>query len=50
LKGGQERVAYYAPGAETESPLAVDPRTGDVLYVSEVYEDSSIELFTIAKQ
>jgi hypothetical protein len=50
LKGGPSRIAYYAPGAEGETPFAVDPRTGDVIYVSNVAGDSHIDLLTVARQ
>jgi Tol biopolymer transport system component len=50
LKGGPSRIAYYAPGAEEETPFAVDPRTGDVVYVSNVAADSHIDLLTVARQ
>ena len=50
LKGGSARLAFYAPAAEPETPLAVDPLTGDVIYVSAVAADSHIELLTIARQ
>jgi Tol biopolymer transport system component/DNA-binding winged helix-turn-helix (wHTH) protein len=50
VKGGPTRVALYAPEAASETPLAVDRRTGDVIYVSEVSVDTRIDLFTMALQ
>lgn len=50
LAGGQARLAFYAPAAEPETPLAVDPLTGGVIYVSEVAADSHIDLIKLAKQ
>jgi Tol biopolymer transport system component/DNA-binding winged helix-turn-helix (wHTH) protein len=50
LKGGPSRVAFYAPAAEEETPFAVDPLTGDVIYVSNVAGDSHIDLLTVARQ
>jgi len=50
LKGGAPHVAFYAPAAEPGTPLAVDPRTGDVVYVTESIGNSHITLLTIARQ
>jgi hypothetical protein len=50
LTGGQDRRIFYAPEAEAGTPFAVDPLTGDVLYVSEVAADTHVELLTIARQ
>jgi len=50
LNGGPSRVAFYAPAAEAETPFVVDPRTGDVVYISEVIVDARIDLLTIVQQ
>ena len=49
LAGGPNRVAFYAPAAEAGTPFAVDPLSGDVIYVSELAVDSHIELLQIAR-
>lgn len=52
LTGGPERFVGYAPGAEAEnnlqSGMAVNPRTGDILYVASVQSDSNIDLLSLA--
>jgi hypothetical protein len=50
LKGGEPRPAYYAPSADPNTPFAVDPITGDVIYVSEDSVGSHIELLTMTKR
>jgi hypothetical protein len=50
LNGAPSRLAYYAPAAEADTPLAVNPLTGDVIYVSEVAVASHIHVLTIARQ
>ena len=54
LTGGADRVLGYAPGAEAqdrffESKIAVNPKTGDVIYVAAVQGDTNIDLLTLAK-
>jgi Tol biopolymer transport system component len=50
LKGGPARLAYYAPSAEPDTPFAVDPRTGDVIYIAAAAIESHIDLLTLARQ
>ena len=50
LSGGQDRVAFYAPGAEPGTPIAVDPLTGDVIYVGEVAANSHIDVLKMVRQ
>jgi hypothetical protein len=50
LRGGEARVAYYALSADPDTPFAVDPVTGDVIYVTEEPAWSHIDLLTIARQ
>ncbi|MBV9550571.1 MAG: TIR domain-containing protein [Alphaproteobacteria bacterium] len=55
LRGGPDRVLGYAPGAEgrdsgTESRMAVNPVTGDVIYVASVQGDTNIDLLTLAQR
>jgi Tol biopolymer transport system component/DNA-binding winged helix-turn-helix (wHTH) protein len=50
LKGGEPRPAYYAPAADPDTPFAVDPITGDVIYVSADSVGSHIDLLTISEQ
>ncbi len=54
LSGGPDRVLGYAPGAEgrdsgTESRMAVNPVTGEVIYVASVQGDTNIDLLTVSK-
>ena len=54
LAGGPDRVLGYAPGAEApdrffESKMAVNPKTGDVIYVAAVQGDTNIDLLTLAR-
>jgi Tol biopolymer transport system component len=54
LSGGADRVLGYAPGAEAqdrffESKMAVNPKTGEVIYVAAVQGDTNIDLLTLAK-
>ncbi len=54
LAGGPDRVLAYAPGAEVklnglESKMAVNPRTGDIIYVASVQGDTNIDLLTLVK-
>jgi hypothetical protein len=55
LAGGPDRLLGYAPGAEAqdrffESKMAVNPKTGEVIYVAAVQGDTNIDLLTLAKQ
>ncbi len=55
LGGGPDRVLGYAPGAEAqdrffESKMAVNPKTGEVIYVAAVQGDTNIDLLTLAKR
>jgi hypothetical protein len=53
LAGGPDRVLAYAPGALTEqgqqSKIAVNPKTGEILYEAAVQSDSNIDLLTLAR-
>lgn len=55
LAGGPDRVLAYAPGAQAqpgilESGMAVNPRTGEVIYVAAVQSDTNIDLLTLARR
>jgi DNA-binding winged helix-turn-helix (wHTH) protein/Tol biopolymer transport system component len=50
LKGGEARTAYYAPSADPYTPFAVDPLTGDVIYVTEDPVETHIDVLTMARQ
>ena len=55
LAGGPDRILAYAPGAQAqqdglESKMAVNPTTGDVIYVASVQTDTNIDLLTLARQ
>jgi Tol biopolymer transport system component len=53
LAGGPDRVLAYLPGAITgntnQSKMAVNPRTGEIIYVAAVQSDSNIDLLTLAR-
>jgi WD40 repeat protein len=54
LAGGPDRVLGYVPGAEAqdrffESKMAVNPKTGEVIYVAAVQGDTNIDLLSLAK-
>jgi hypothetical protein len=54
LAGGPDRVLAYAPGAEVklnglQSKMAVNPKTGEVIYVASVQGDTNIDLLTLAR-
>jgi Tol biopolymer transport system component len=54
LAGGPDRVLAYAPGAQAkterqESGMAVNPKTGEVVYVAAVQSDTNIDLLTLRK-
>jgi hypothetical protein len=54
LAGGQDRVVGYAPGAfaspEGQSKMAVNPKTGEIVYVAAVQGDTGIDLLTLSRQ
>jgi Tol biopolymer transport system component/DNA-binding winged helix-turn-helix (wHTH) protein len=55
LEGGPDRVLAYAPGAEAQqnglqSKMAVNPKTGEIIYVASVQTDTNIDLLTLAKR
>ena len=55
LDGGPDRVQAYAPGAQAqpgilESGMAVNPKTGEIIYVAAVHSDTNIDLLTLAKR
>ncbi len=54
LAGGADRMLGYAPGAEAqdrffESKMAVNPKTGEVIYVAAVQGDTNIDLLTLTR-
>jgi len=53
LSGGPDRVLAYAPGAfhhpQSQSKMAVNPVTGEVVYVAAVQGDTNIDLLTLAR-
>jgi Tol biopolymer transport system component len=53
LAGGQDRVLAYGPGALAgigqDSKMAVNPKTGEVIYVASVQGDTNIDLLTLAR-
>jgi hypothetical protein len=54
LSGEPDRVLAYAPGAQAvefglESKMAVNPKTGEVIYVAAVQGDTNIDLLTLAR-
>ena len=55
LAGGADRVLAYAPGAggvpnpREEGGMAVNPKTGEVIYVAAVQSDTNIDLLTLAR-
>ena len=55
LAGGPDRVLAYAPGAEAQqnglqSKMAVNPKTGEIIYVASVQTDTNIDLLTLRKR
>jgi hypothetical protein len=55
LAGGPDRVLAYAPGAQAQqnglqSKMAVNPKTGEIVYVASVQTDTNIDLLTMAKR
>jgi Tol biopolymer transport system component len=53
LAGGPDRVLAYAPGAGSRrdypSSMAVNPKTGEVIYVAEVMRDTNIDLLNLTR-
>jgi hypothetical protein len=53
VTGGPSRPIAFAPGAANRpnlrSEFAVDPATGDIIYVASVSHDTNIDLLTHAK-
>ena len=56
LAGGPDRVIGYAPGAfngaggsAAQSKFAVNPKTGDVIYVAALEGDTNIEFLTLTR-
>ncbi|MBV9550570.1 MAG: TIR domain-containing protein [Alphaproteobacteria bacterium] len=52
LAGGPDRVIAYAPGAEGlhyTSRIAVNLKTGEIIYVASVQSDTNIDLLTLAQ-
>jgi Tol biopolymer transport system component len=54
VAGGPDRVLGYAPGAQNQegtfmSKIAVNPRTGEIIYVASVLHDTNIDLLTLAR-
>jgi hypothetical protein len=55
LAGGSDRLLGYMPGAANEtaffqSTIAVNPKTGDIVYTAAVGRDTNIDLLTLAKR
>ena len=55
LAGGPDRVLAYAPGAQAQqdglqSKMAVNPKTGEIIYVASVQTDTNIDLLILAKR
>jgi Tol biopolymer transport system component len=55
LAGGPDRVLGYVPGAEAqdrffESKMAVNPKTGEVIYVATLQGDTNIDLLSLTKR
>jgi Tol biopolymer transport system component len=54
LAGGPDRVLAYAPGAQAveyglESKMAVNPKTGEIIYVAAVQGDTNIDLLSLVR-
>jgi hypothetical protein len=52
LTGGPDRVLAYAPGApglRYQSRMTVNPKTGEIVYVALVQNDSNIDLLTLTR-
>ena len=53
VTGGPDRVIAYAPGAEDrnyKSMMAVSPKTGEIIYVASILNDTNIDLLTLRKR
>ncbi len=55
LAGGPDRVLAFAPGAgvrdvDVASRIAVNPKTGEILYVASVQGDTNIDLLTLTRR
>ena len=55
LTGGPDRLLAYAPGAQAQqdglqSKTAVNPKTGEIVYVASVQTDTNIDLLTLARR
>jgi DNA-binding winged helix-turn-helix (wHTH) protein/Tol biopolymer transport system component len=55
LAGGPDRVLVYAPGAQAKedglmSKMAVNPLTGEIIYVAGVQAGTNIDLLTLTKR
>jgi Tol biopolymer transport system component len=55
LTGGPDRLLGYMPEAADEpgflqSPIAVNPKTGDILYTAAIGRDTNIDLLTLVKR
>ncbi|HEX4272920.1 MAG TPA: winged helix-turn-helix domain-containing protein [Rhizomicrobium sp.] len=55
LSGGPDRLVGYMPGAAMKdrtfaSEVAVNPKTGDIVYMAAVAHDTNIDLLTLVKR
>jgi hypothetical protein len=51
LAGGPDRLIGYAPGARNiDADFAVNPKTGEIIYVAAAVRDTNIDLLTLARQ
>ena len=55
VSGSPSRVVAYAPGAvnrsgDLQSDFAVNPVTGEIVYIAQVSRDTNIDLLTLAKR
>jgi len=55
VAGGPDRVLGYAPGAanratDFQTAIAVNPKTGEVLYTADIGRDPNIDLLTLVKR
>ncbi len=54
VSGGPPHAAGYAPGAQnrfgSQSTFAVNPKSGEILYVASVARDTNIDLLTLANR
>lgn len=50
IGGGPARVVAEIPGYDGDSPFAIDPRTGGVIYTMVQSASSDIELYRLARQ